>query len=71
VSDDLAGLQHELANVAREIAKVLTSPPVDTSALAESDRRAEDLRRRVHAAHPPSPAPDCILHLGSRLLSGG
>lgn len=71
VSNDLAGLQEELAKVAREIAKVLTSPPVDTPALEELDRRAGDLRRRVREAYPPRPAPDCILHLGSRLLSGG
>jgi hypothetical protein len=71
VTYDLTRLEDELAAVAREIAKVLTLPPIDTAALAELDRRAGELRQRVRAAYPPSPAPDCIPHLGSRLLSGG
>jgi hypothetical protein len=71
VSEDLERLQEELARVAREIAKLLTSPPIDTATLAELDRRAGELRRRVRAAYPPRPASECILHLGTWLLSGG
>ncbi|HET7462585.1 MAG TPA: hypothetical protein VFJ82_15130 [Longimicrobium sp.] len=67
---DLARLEDELAGVAREIAKVLTNPPIDDATLAELDRRAGELRQRVSEARPPR-APDTIQY-GSRLmLSGG
>lgn len=69
MSDDLvARLEDELAGVAREIAKLLTNPPVDTVALAALDHRADVLRQRVRAAYPAEPAPDLVLHHGSRLL---
>ena len=71
VSEDLARFQDELAAVAREIARVLMSPPIDAAVLAELDLRADALRRRVREAYPPPPAPECILHLASRPLSRG
>lgn len=70
-ADLMARLQDELAGVARQIAKVLTSPPIDTVTLAELDRRAAELRQRVRAASPPRPEAELVLHHGSRLLVSG
>jgi hypothetical protein len=72
VNDDLQRLEDELAGVAREIATVLTTQPLDGAALAALDRRAGELREQVKAARPSRALPDLVLHCGSRLmLSGG
>lgn len=67
----LARLQDELAGIAREIAAVLMAKPVDTSALAHLDQRADLLREQVRAAYPPECASDHGLIQGSRLLPSG
>ena len=72
VSDDLATLQNHLAATARQIAKVLTQTPVDREAVAELDRKAGELRRRISAAYPPREHDDHYARCGSTgLLSGG
>ncbi|HET7228737.1 MAG TPA: hypothetical protein VFJ16_01910 [Longimicrobium sp.] len=67
--DDLGALRHELDDVAREIARALTTPPVDPSRVEELDDRAARLRWMIHELEPP--APEEPYSIGSRLLSGG
>lgn len=66
---DVRDVQTELAGVAREIAKVLTTSPVDRERLHELDESAADLRSEIERLMPPPPVE--VLLRGSRLVSGG
>jgi len=66
--NDLESLQTELADVAREIAMVLTSSPIDRVRLDALDAAAAHLRGEIQRLMPPAVE---VLPIGSRLVSGG
>jgi hypothetical protein len=73
-AEHVSGLEQELAQVARRIARLLVQPRYDEAELAELDVRARELRERIRSATPPRrQEPDISPWYGggTRLVSGG
>lgn len=75
---DVQALENELAEVARQIARLLLEPKRDRGALRALDTRAAGLRRRLAAVRPRSSdhEPVDLCHRigrrgGTPLVSGG
>ena len=66
----LETLEAELANVARQIARLLTTAPADQRKVDELDGRAAVLRREIQRLRPERVNEE-LAFAGSRLLSGG
>jgi chaperonin cofactor prefoldin len=69
----LAELQEQLAEIARETARLLVQPKHDSADVEALDIRAETLRARIAAAEPQTRAEPVELRrgFGGPLLSGG
>ncbi|HET7233772.1 MAG TPA: hypothetical protein VFJ16_27425 [Longimicrobium sp.] len=63
-------LEAGLAEVARQIARLLTSAPVDQRKVDELDARAALLRREIQRLRPAGVGEELVF-AGTRLLSGG
>jgi hypothetical protein len=73
--DDGAQLQGELAEIARDSARLLLQPDYDESDLLELDAHAWELRARIRGAanrRAPEPEPRVAsIRSGGGLVSGG
>lgn len=63
----IADVQAELDGIARQIARLLTTSPVDHARLDELDRAAAELRGKIQSLRP---APFDDVRTGSRLVPG-